>query len=312
MKLFNSILVATDFSIEGNNAVRRATLLAQEHGARLNLAHVLDPSGQKPLWELLSARNDIAVRTADARERLLRLADEAAGQPGVATSIEVMVGERIETMRRASERADLLVLGWRPRNRFAAVIGGRSVERLLRASRCPVLVVRTPVDGRYERVLVPVDFKAPSEAAAQLAARMAREGSVRVIHAVSPRREALLRDTFVSEHVIREFRTRLEVGTIARMRRKAARLGLDSTRMSFAVGHGHPVWSTLSHARRLGADLIVAGEQHGSALGDWLMGSISSRILSASRSDMIFVPQTPMNAGAPATMAPLRMTSATC
>lgn len=37
---FTSILAATDFSIDGNNAVRRAALLAHEHGARLTLVHV--------------------------------------------------------------------------------------------------------------------------------------------------------------------------------------------------------------------------------------------------------------------------------
>ena len=32
MTPFTSILAATDFSIDGNNAVRRAALLAHEHG----------------------------------------------------------------------------------------------------------------------------------------------------------------------------------------------------------------------------------------------------------------------------------------
>lgn len=40
MPPFTSILAATDFSIDGNNAVRRAALLAHEHGARLTLVHV--------------------------------------------------------------------------------------------------------------------------------------------------------------------------------------------------------------------------------------------------------------------------------
>ena len=97
--------------------------------------------------------------------------------------------------------------------------------------------------------------------------------------------------TDVPEHVIRESRLRHEAGTIARMRRKAAGLGLDSTRMGFAVAHGHPVWSTLSHARGLGADLIVAGKQGRSTLGEFLLGSVSRRVLAESSCDMLIVPQ---------------------
>jgi nucleotide-binding universal stress UspA family protein len=218
-----------------------------------------------------------------------------------------MVGEPFETMMLASEDVDLLVLGRRARSRLQAVLGGRCVDRLLRTSRCPVLVVRTPVEGAYERVLVPVDFKAASEAAAQVAARLARDGSVHVIHAINSRRESLLRDTVVSADVIRGFLSRLDAGIVARMRRKAARLGLDSTRMSFAVAHGHPVWATLSHARKFGADLIVAGTQPGSVLGEWILGSVSSRILAASRCDMMIVPQSRMEVVAPAALPPLRM-----
>jgi hypothetical protein len=75
------------------------------------------------------------------------------------------------------------------------------------------------------------------------------------------------------------------------MRRNAARLGLDSTRMSFALAHGHPVWSTLSHAHRLGADLIVAGKQGRSTIGEFLLGSVSRRVLAESVCDMLLVPR---------------------
>jgi len=43
----------------------------------------------------------------------------------------------------------------------------------------------------------------------------------------------VLRDADVPEHIIRETRITEEAGTTARMRRRAARLGLDSTRMNF-------------------------------------------------------------------------------
>ena len=291
MTPFTSILVATDFSIDGNNAVGRAALLAHDHGARLKLVHVLDPAGCKPLLDWFSPSIDIELKGAQARESLRRFAVEIAGRYDVSVSVEVMVGESLQTLMRASERAELLVLGRRGHNRFKALLLGRTVDRLLRICRRPVLVVKTPVERAYRRVLVPVDFTAPSDAAVQLAARLVRDGGMHVFHAINSYREAVLRDTDVPEHLIRESRLRQEAGTIARMRRHAARLGMDSTRMSFSVAHGHPAWSILSHAHRCGADLIVAGKQGRSTLGEFLLGSVSRRVLAESVCDMLIVPR---------------------
>lgn len=291
MTTFTSILAATDFSIDGNNAVRRAALLAHEHGARLELVHVLNPAGCKPLRDWFSPSIDIDLKAAQARESLRRFAVEITGRYDVTTRVEVMVGEPVETLMQASERAELLVLGRRGHSRLQAMWVGRTVDRLLRTSRRPALVVKTPVQGSYRRMLVPVDFTHPSDSAVQFAARLVRGGHLHVFHAINSHREAVLRDAEVPERVIRESRLRQEAGVIARMRRQVARLGLDSTRMGFAVAHGHPVWSTLRHAQGLGADLIVVGKQGRSTLGEFLLGSVSRRVLAESGCDMLIVPR---------------------
>jgi hypothetical protein len=61
--------------------------------------------------------------------------------------------------------------------------------------------------------------------------------------------------------------------------------------MNYALAYGHPVHSTLRHAHRLGADLIVAGKQGRSTLGSFLLGSVSSRVLSEATCDMLIVPR---------------------
>jgi len=76
MTRFTSILVAPDFSIDGNNAVRRAALLAHEHGARLKLVHVLDPAGCQSLRDWFSASVDIDL---PGRRGLARSAAALAG-----------------------------------------------------------------------------------------------------------------------------------------------------------------------------------------------------------------------------------------
>lgn len=291
MTSLTSILAATDFSVDGNNAVRRAALLAHEHGARLRILHVLNAAGCKPLRDWFSPTLDFDLKAAQSREALRRLAVEISGAYDLTASVEVIVGDTFETLMQASEHVDLVVLGRRGRGRFNGLLVGRTVDRMLRICRRPVLVVKTSVQGTYRRVLVSIDFTASSDAAIRVADRMRREEGMHVFHAINSKREAVLRDADVPEHVIRESRLMEEGAINARMRRKVARLGLDSTPMNYALAYGPPVCSILRHAHRLGADLIVAGKQGRSTLGSFLLGSVSSRVLSEATCDMLIVPR---------------------
>mmetsp|Transcript_5778 Transcript_5778/g.22534 ORF Transcript_5778/g.22534 Transcript_5778/m.22534 type:complete len:349 (+) Transcript_5778:1943-2989(+) len=291
MTSLTSILVATDFSADGNNAVRRAALLAHEHGARLRILHVLNAAGCKPLRDWFSPTLNFDLKATQARDALRRLAVEISGAYDLTASVEVIVGEPFETLMQASEHVDLVVLGRRGHGRFKGWLVGRTVDRMLRICRRPVLVVKMSMQGSYRRVLVPIDFTASSDAAIRVADRMRRDEGMHVFHAINYQRETVLRDADVPEHVIRETRLMEEGAINARMRRQVARLGLDSTPMNYALAYGPPVRSTLRHAHRLGADLIVAGKQGRSTLGSFLLGSVSSRVLSEATCDMLIVPR---------------------
>jgi nucleotide-binding universal stress UspA family protein len=310
MASFKSILVATDFSVDGNNAVRRAALLADDHGARLRIVHVVSSVGCKPLRDWFSPSIDIELKTAQARSTLRRFAAEILGRHDVAASFEVLVGDALDELLRASQHADLVVLGQRGNSRFKALLLGRTADRLLRTCRRPVLVVKNAVERAYRRVLVPIDFTASSVAAVRAAALMAPDVGMHVFHAIDSQREAVLRDVDVPEAVIRESRAREEAGVSARMRRSVARLGLDSRQMSLALGHGPAVRSTLLHAQTLGADLIVAGKQGRSSAAGFLLGSVSSRLLAGSSCDTLIVPRPVSEPSPPPALARARPSTA--
>ncbi|MBS0445582.1 MAG: universal stress protein [Proteobacteria bacterium] len=291
MTSITSILTATDFSVDGNHAVRRAALLAHELGARLRILHVLNAAGCKPLRDWFSPTLDFDLKAAQARDALRRLAVEISGAYDLTASVEVTVGDPFEILMQASEHVDLMVLGRRGRGRLKGLFMGRTVERMVRICRRPVLVVKTSVQGGYRRVLVPIDFTASSDAAIRVADRLRCERGMHVFHAINSRREAVLRDADVPEHVITEARMMEEGAINARMRRKVAGLGLGSTPINHAPAHGHPARAILRHAHKLGADLIVAGKQDRSSLGGFLLGSVSSRVLSEATCDMLIVPQ---------------------
>jgi nucleotide-binding universal stress UspA family protein len=288
---FKSILAATDFSVDGNNAVRRAALLAHEHGARLHILHVLKPAGCKSLRDWFSPTTDIDLKAAQARAALRRVAVEIAGAYDVTVTVEVRVGDPFATLMQASEHTDLVVLGQRGHSRVEALVVGRTADRMLRICRRPVLVVKKAAEAPYRRVMMPVDFTACSNAAIQFAALLAGRARMHVFHATHIRKEAILRRAHVAESVIRGVRAREVAGICARMRRAVAKVGLDSTQMSFSVGRGPADVATLQRAQALGTDLIVAGKQGRSTLAEFLLGSVSSRILAGSDCDMLIVPR---------------------
>lgn len=282
MAPFTSLLVVTDFSAAGHHAVRRAALLAQAHGARLHILHLLEAPHGMGLRRWLSPLAGQGLGAADALGELRRFAVELSASCDLTPTVEVASGDPAEILGQSAARSDLVVIGHR----------GHRLPRWIRACGSPVLVVKTPAGQPYGRVLVPIDFTAGSDAALRLAARMQRDAALHLLHVLDGRREAVLRDADVPEHVIRETRLLQEAGAHARMRRRVSGLGLDGLQVDLALAHGPVARSTLSHARRTGIDLIVAGRPDRSTVAEWLLGSLSGRLLAGAGCDVLVVPET--------------------
>ena len=130
MTTFKSLLVATDFSVDGNNAVRRAALLAHEHGAALRILHVLKAAGCQPLRDWFSPTIDVDLKAAQSREALRRVAVEISSAYDLTPRVEVVVGDPFEALLQASQLADLVVLGQRGHSRLEALRVGGTVDRM--------------------------------------------------------------------------------------------------------------------------------------------------------------------------------------
>jgi nucleotide-binding universal stress UspA family protein len=311
MTPFNLILAATDFSAPANNAVWRAAQLARQHGARLRIVHVVNPAAFVRVREWLAPSVDLDAKAAEGRDRLRKLSADVRQLHGVVAEIELRTGDTFQELHRAATRADLLVVGQRRRNPLIELVLGRTAQRLVEACRRPVLVVRQAADGGYRRILVPIDLTPASDAAAVVAAALAPDVDLHIFHAFAWPGEAVMREADVRESVIRDARAREEAGLIARMRRSMARLGLDSRRMSFALGRGSPVAATLRQAQALGADVLVATKHRRSRVGATVLGRVNSLLLRA-RCDMLIVPgrvRDPRQPRAPVQRLPLARTS---
>ncbi len=288
MTPFKFILAATDFSEPANHAVRRAAMLAKQHGARLHILHVVVPTKRGQLRAWFSPAVDLDQKQAEAQDVLRRLADDLTDRHGLTPSIEVRGGEFRDELQRASAGADLLVIGQRRRSALTDMVLGSTAQHFVEHSRRPVLVVKQAPRWAYRRALVPIDFTPASDAAALVAATLASDIDLQFFHAFDSTGETVMREADVSESVIREYLLREEVALKARMRRSMARLGLDSARLSFALGRGSAVRAILRQAQSLNADVLVAAKQRRGRMATTVLGSIN-RLLVRSRCDMLIV-----------------------
>jgi nucleotide-binding universal stress UspA family protein len=174
------ILVATDLTDRAERAVDRACQLKHETGATLVLVHVLKPG----LPTKIESRN-----RSDAdellKERLRLLADH---QPASADIAMVLVGDKFLTITKeaAKRSVDLILIGEPRKYRYDDFFVGTTAERVIRFSAQPVLVVKRPELGPYQRVLIAFDASEGAVRAMETALRIAPTAEFRIVYAWWP------------------------------------------------------------------------------------------------------------------------------
>jgi nucleotide-binding universal stress UspA family protein len=138
------LLVPIDFSEISQQVLELAASVAQAFSAELTLLHVAAPD---PAFVGYGAGPE-TVREARASElrsehRELQAAAEALRRRGVSTRALLVQGATVETILKEARKlgADGIVLGSHGRGALSRALLGSVSEGVLRASRCPVLVV---------------------------------------------------------------------------------------------------------------------------------------------------------------------------
>lgn len=167
-------IAATDMSPRSDLALQRAVWLAERHGARLIVAHVVDDAAPP---EIANAAREASFA---ALERFMKsLSDK------VDIELRVDFGDPtadIVAMTEAEAPALLIVGAHRPR-RFLDELRETTVQRLVRLTACPVLMVADRVDHGYDHVVAATDYSPSSTAAIRLASTLAPEAGITPVHA---------------------------------------------------------------------------------------------------------------------------------
>lgn len=100
-------------------------------------------------------------------------------------TVETVTGDPSEAIIEAATRngAELVVLGLHRSRRLMDFIRETTMERTVRHSHLPVLLVRNDPEGAYARVLCPVDFSASAAMAIGAARRLAPKAHFDLFHA---------------------------------------------------------------------------------------------------------------------------------
>jgi len=266
-----SILVGTDLSARSDRALDRAVILARDLGVRLTIVHVVDDD----------LPQSIAATQQEAAKRIIGdYLKSNSVHEGSTVSIEIVLGQAYSDLLEMAEKveADLIVLGIHREDRFKEIMDlfrGTTAERIIRASKIPVLSVKDRAGDPYHRILVAVDFSAYSRRAVEFAVEFAPNAEFHILHAYGVPFEGFLfgraTRSEVRDHLRREFEQTVEADMAALL---AGQMAKD-TKFARIICEGEVRSVIRQEAHRLEADLLVVGTHGRTGVTHAVLGSVA-------------------------------------
>lgn len=182
---FDTIVVATDLSEASSSALHYAQAVAQVHGARIIITHVIDPVGYA-----FASGVPVALGQDKAAIDEIHRMEEETRRKGIAVHSRVETGVICDRILQSviDARADLLILGSRASTGAGRAALGTVARQLLARTPCPVLTVprgaekHIPRGGGWQKVVIATDFSVASLEALAYAHRCAFS-QLTVVHA---------------------------------------------------------------------------------------------------------------------------------
>jgi nucleotide-binding universal stress UspA family protein len=265
-----TILHPTDFSDGARQALIQAVRLAARHRAALHIFHGV----------LLHAEDP--VTTERQLQQYLQEAERALpeGRDRANLKITISSGRAVSAFDAIMEKArelgpDLIVLGTHGRSGLGKFLMGSEAEKVLRHAPGSVMTLRADArvggaDGRFRRVIVPVDFSEHSRHALEAARGLAEGASLTLLHVIGPLPPMYYAAGLTSRvHVDPDLPGRVS----ARLREWAG-----DTAAETIVGEGQPAEEILRAAEETQADLIAMGTRGLTGLEHVMVGSVTERV----------------------------------
>lgn len=280
-----TILLATDLSARCDRATDRAVALAEEWQAMLVVLHVLEnayPDDLHDVGPIPSWRRPPDVATI-AKEHLFADLGPAVGR----SRIRIREGEPVETIlaMAGKEGCDLIVTGVARDEQFGRFRLGTTVDRLLRRSRVPLLVVRNRPRRAYRNIVAATDFSDPARHALQVTDRFFPDRKLTLFHAYDVPRQTLADNPATFRKACEDAaKERCE-----RLLKQVGLLGAHRFRPDVLVEEGNPGRLLHEYVRVAQVDLITLGTRGSSGLLDLFLGSTAREIVETVPCDTLVV-----------------------
>ncbi len=278
------ILLATDLSFRCERALERAAALAAQWQSVLVVLHVLDtPASCLPEPDCRPSWSPVAPRNL-AWKRLLADVGAVTKQ----ATLLIREGDPAEAIAHTAEteRCGLIVFGISRDTVFDRIFLGRTIDRLLRRSRVPLLVVKERPRRPYRDIVVATDFSDASREALETAARMFPGQAPTVFHAYETSFSGLAADPRARRQEYRDIAMQQCRAFLARGRRpthwRAERVVVES---------GSPELLLRNYVRDLNVDLVVLGMHRRNAILELIAGSVAKTIMDDVPCDVLVVQQ---------------------
>lgn len=293
MKLVHRVLAATDLSAPSLRAVERGFEIARTTSASYAVVHALGLDALGPLRSLLGEQaENVASRVVDkARSDLAAAVSDPARSKGVEAEVLVEQGLAASVVPAHARTldADLVVVGSRGQHTLSRLLIGSTASHLLRKSRCPVLVVKTPCRGSYERALIPIDFSPASVLAIRMTREIAPHADIDLLNVFDVPFEGMLAYAGVTEEVVHRYRMEARQDALHRLHELARAAGLTHAGYSVSVERGDAARTILEQAGRQCHDLVVMGKHGTHVTEELLLGSVTRRVLGEALADLLVV-----------------------
>jgi len=280
------ILLATDLSARCDRALDRAILLARQFDVPLLAVHVLSPPHSLSLGA--PAPVDVQQLAQQAEARLLR--DLHGLVDGIKVAVRVYTGEPAARLRQVAEeeKCALIVTGVARDETLGRMFLGTTVERLVRETSRPVLVVKRRARAPYQDAVVATDFSPASRWALRAALVLLPPEAITLFHAFELPRGPL-RDSSPDTQTAKGFQRIAEESAVDFINATPALHDQPQPRCQVAAGRAERV--VIDYVRQAQAGLLVAGTQGASGLTGALLGSVAEALLERAPCDVMVVRQ---------------------
>ncbi|MBI3757057.1 MAG: universal stress protein [Deltaproteobacteria bacterium] len=300
------ILVPIDLHDNAGPVVAWAALMARTFHSALTLFHVnesLESLKRHPIAQtepILGPGEDLEAWRTTYTQSVRSLLEQLVTQhcSGLSVTTELREGRAHVAILDQLDKspADLVVMGTQGRPWYQRVVIGSTAETVLRAARCPVLIVRNTTDvtalPRLKTLLLPTDFSVSGTASEEWALQLAENKDVILLHAV----ENPLLDVYDPDKVEIDIQRLMEEsrehpprsaqpfwdhahrvahGKLAALRQQF--LGAHA-QVEIIVREGPAAEDILNTAEKRAVDLIVMSTHGRSGVRRLLLGSITEKV----------------------------------